>query len=149
MTASEETLVAASGNVVVVWHPKSRDQQHRSLDIQHSAKVNALGWLREGPPGIRPGVVGGEDRVLSIYSGATTEVIENCANYKPCRERRQCISCQQLLAASAAGCTAGMLLVHSATQYVQDQVQLQSAPSFPIRPCRVLVVSSRCWWCRI
>jgi hypothetical protein len=76
MTASEETLVAASGNVVVVWHPKSRDQQHRSLDIQHSAKVNALGWLREGPPGIRPVVVGGEDRVLSIYSGRRPKLLK-------------------------------------------------------------------------
>lgn len=59
-----ESVVACSGNAVVAWSPKSAAQQQRTLEIKHSAQVNALGWLGKG----KALAVAGEDRVVNIYS---------------------------------------------------------------------------------
>jgi hypothetical protein len=260
-----ETVLACSGNVVVAWCPKSAAQQHRSLDIQHSAQVNAVGWLGKG----KALAVAGEDRVLNIYSAeakivatapkahllppnapsitslvvkghnvvyggsnglmqmaklpeltavtlhhepskaitglaltpkgllvaarcvlaSATHVLSlvvgvlyslhwfkvDCSengnvlmtqsdaeangrrpHYLSCRDReaRCSIAASTVSEQVVAGSFSGGInwwdaAAGSAEHYIQDQVQLQYSPSFPICTFRVLVVSSCCWWCRI
>lgn len=60
----EESVLACCGNAVVAWSPKSAAQQHRILDVQHSAQVHAVGWLGKG----KAVAVAGEDHVVTIYS---------------------------------------------------------------------------------